>query len=58
MNWSMVTSSLLCLPVEPCLLADDVLSNLEELVHPAEDLRIPSFVIRCEDVFCFLTEAV
>ena len=53
----------LCSPVEPCSLEDNVLPDLEELVHLAEDLRVPSSVgfadvRRCEDVFCFLTEAV
>ena len=53
----------LCSPVEPCSLKDNVLSDLEELVHLAEDLCIPSsvgfaYVSRCEDVFCFLAEVV
>ena len=52
---------MLCLPVEPYSLKDNVLSDLEELVHLAEELRIPSsigfaYVSRCEDVFCFLAE--
>ena len=54
-------SLVLCSPVEPYSFKDNVLSDLEELVHLAEELRIPSsvgftYVSRCEDVFCFLAE--
>ena len=31
----------LCSPGEPCLLEDNVLLNLEELIHLAEDLHVP-----------------
>ena len=53
----------LCSSVEPCSLKDNVLSDLEELVHLPEDLRVPSsvgfaYVSRCADVFCFLAKAV
>ena len=56
-------SLVLCSLIEPCSLEDNILLNLEELVHLAEDLHMPSsvsfaFIIRCEDVFCFLAEAV
>ena len=39
-----MNSLALCLPVEPCSLKNNVLLDLEELIHLAEDLRVPSSV--------------